>query len=209
MKYQLHNEPFPYLIIDDYFDPPVEQAVFQELAMIEGKLHDDGNRKNEETLLKKRRGAFLGEIYKPEEFNHSPFCVSNRCIIPQVVSKYRLMEEYKDNWFFYSLDFSRVTALISYYENGGYYKPHSDASIMTGLTWMYYEPKKFEGGDLIFPDYGVTIECIHNRTIFFPGMIRHAVTKMSMKPEDEGKGLGRWCLTSFTGWVENRDTQIT
>ena len=68
------------------------------------------------------------------------------------------------------------------------------------LVWFYKEPKKFEGGDLEFPDYETAdgipkVEVRNNRILIFPSIIRHAVTTISMKEEDMGKKLGRFCMT--------------
>ena len=49
------------------------------------------------------------------------------------------------------------TSFLSYYEDGDYFKPHEDNCKLTVLNWMYKEPKRFTGGDLVFPDYNKTI----------------------------------------------------
>jgi hypothetical protein len=194
VKYELHNEPFPYLIVDDYYDPLVEKEVFRELSLIEKRLHHDGK---VGYLNKHRLCVFMGEMYGEDEPHQSIVFRANHNIIPMIFERYRGVKEYKDNWFFYGLRCDKLATLFSYYENNTYYESHADASFFTGLTWMYHRPRKFEGGDLIFTDYDVTIECVHNRTIFFPGIVNHSVTEVLMKPEDEGKGLGRWCISNF------------
>ena len=87
--------------------------------------------------------------------------------------------------------------LISYYENNDYYKAHADTSDITALTWLFKEPKRFTGGDLIFPDTEERIECKNNKIILFPGCIRHQVTEINMEKQHQNQKLGRWCITQF------------
>jgi hypothetical protein len=98
--------------------------------------------------------------------------------------------------------------MVNYYEEGKYYKSHTDVSVVTQLTWLFREPKMFDGGDLILTDMGETIECVHNRTVFFPGFYPHEVTKVTMSEEwnqlsdavkwDTGGGYyGRFSIANF------------
>ena len=87
------------------------------------------------------------------------------------------------------------TSFLSYYEDGDYFKPHEDNCKLTVLNWMYKEPKRFTGGNLVFPDYNKTIELESNKVIIFPSKITHAVNTTSM--DEKYKGMGRWCITYF------------
>ena len=62
---------------------------------------------------------------------------------------------------------------------------------------MYKQPKLFEGGNLILTDYGYQFEPWFNRTYIMPGVVEHEVTEVTMKAEDCGKGLGRYCISNF------------
>jgi predicted 2-oxoglutarate/Fe(II)-dependent dioxygenase YbiX len=86
--------------------------------------------------------------------------------------------------------------MLSEYSHGDYYPAHFDRSNMTLLLWFYPEPKPFMGGDLIFPDFDVTVECKSNTGVLFFGPIRHEVTKV--------QGNGRYTLTGFT---QNKDVE--
>ena len=104
------------------------------------------------------------------------------------------------SWWFKNMCLPDSTVLFSYYENGDFYKAHADEFVATMLVWFYKEPKKFEGGDLEFPDYETAdgipkVEVRNNRILIFPSIIRHAVTPISMEEEDMGKKLGRFCMT--------------
>ena len=80
--------------------------------------------------------------------------------------------------------------LMSRYDDGDKYDMHYDRSFFTLLVWLYDEPKPFTGGDLIFNDFDVTIECKNNTGVIFLGPWHHEVTEV--------KGHGRYTLTMFT-----------
>ena len=90
---------------------------------------------------------------------------------------------------------SDETSFLAYYDDGDYFKPHEDNCKLTVLNWMYKEPKRFAGGDLVFPNYNKTIEIESNKAIIFPGKITHEVNTTSM--DEKYKGMGRWCITHF------------
>tara|TARA_R100001443_G_scaffold97980_1_gene104933 strand:+ start:2059 stop:2643 length:585 start_codon:yes stop_codon:yes gene_type:complete len=89
------------------------------------------------------------------------------------------------------------STLIAYYEDTQYYKPHTDLAKYSVLIWIFKEPKKFTGGDLILPDLDVKIECKNNRMVLFPGMCVHEVTEIKMKKTKNKLGDGRWCIVHF------------
>jgi Rps23 Pro-64 3,4-dihydroxylase Tpa1-like proline 4-hydroxylase len=69
--------------------------------------------------------------------------------------------------------------------------------VLTAMTYLYKEPKAFEGGDLVLTEYGYAFEPWFNRTYIMPGVVEHEVTEIKMKQEDCGKGLGRYCIANF------------
>ena len=81
--------------------------------------------------------------------------------------------------------------LVSYYEDGSYYKPHVDAAIMTCISYHWKEPKEFTGGDLHFGDFKVPIE--NNCLLIFPSCTEHEVSPVS--------GQGRYAITQFLNFV--------
>jgi Rps23 Pro-64 3,4-dihydroxylase Tpa1-like proline 4-hydroxylase len=93
--------------------------------------------------------------------------------------------------------------VLHYYEHSDYYLPHRDNSAFTCLIWLYKEPRRFAGGDFRIDALERDIELKNNRLVIFPSCFLHSVTPLSMKPDDLGKGLGRYCLTTFlyiNGW---------
>ena len=98
---------------------------------------------------------------------------------------------------------------VRYYHDQEYYDPHIDRSFhFLAFSYFYKEPKKFEGGELIFPQYDYEFSCENNSLIFFPGWVEHGVKKISIKDSDYFEGCGRYAITSFFGckdkWQENQ-----
>lgn len=197
MEIKKYNEKFPLIVIDDFYNQESLESIWEELNFLcypsklenpetsRGAVDDNGGE------LKNIGSIFLSQIY-------SNFTKSN-IFLESLETQKVLVEVFKDHdsWFFQNFYHKGVNTLVSYYENGGYYKAHQDASIATVLNWFYKEPKRFEGGDLHFPDYDMTIKVKNNRLIVFPSCIRHEVFKVEMEEQDCNKKLGRFCVTHF------------
>ncbi len=115
---------------------------------------------------------------------------------------FKEMVETKTSFGGFMTNTRRNSMMVNYYENDKYYKSHRDVSVITQLTWLYREPKMFRGGDLIFTDMDETIDCVSNRTVFFPGYYKHEVTSVNMNDEWEGEYkdkdyYGRFSIANF------------
>ena len=142
------------------------------------------------TLKRTNVSKFLDNVYQNDR-DVSPILTFNRRIFdPQILNQ-------GDSWFFSGLKIHRDFTLLSYYGDGDYYKSHTDSCVCTALTWLHREPKEFKGGDLIFPDHEVTVQCKNNRVLIFPAMINHEVLKIEPVGESLRAGFGRWCITQF------------
>ena len=92
------------------------------------------------------------------------------------------------------------SSLIAYYEDTQYYKPHTDAAMQfLAFSYFHKEPKKFSGGDLIFPKYDYRFECPNNSLIMMPGWVEHGVSKVNIEDSEYYDGYGRYSITSFFG----------
>jgi len=69
------------------------------------------------------------------------------------------------------------STLINFYKQGDYYKAHMDDSCFTAIT--FFELEKFNGGELFFPEYKLSIEALHNRVVIFPGFISHSAKEIA------------------------------
>ena len=101
------------------------------------------------------------------------------------------------NPFFKTMKFNRNTGtLLTYYDESEYYKNHVDIFFVTVLTWIYKEPKVFEGGEFVIEDE-LTIDCVRGRIVFMPSYALHKVLPVTMPKDKQGKGLGRYSISQF------------
>ena len=92
------------------------------------------------------------------------------------------------------------TTKVRYYHDGEFYDPHTDRDFQfLAFSYFYKEPKKFSGGDLIFPEYDFKISCDNNSMVIFPGWVEHGVRKVTIKDSEYYEGNGRYSITSFFG----------
>ena len=206
----LHDKPeqFPYIVIDNLYDKEELKGIWKELNFLEDKLPDhveqhlgssatQGNVK-----LKASKGISLDTFYTERKSSNILKC--NRKIFDVLL---KLKEDKLGlTFFFKNLHCNYDQSSVAYYENKDYYKSHWDIAKVTCLTWLHKEPKRYTGGDLIFTDYDIKIDCISNRCVIFPGSIEHEVTQISMDKKYIGKGNGRWTIVQFLyERYDNRD----
>ena len=205
-----YNEPFPYILIDDFYNQSELDGIWQELdylchpkrmgrSSIErgsaADVYSDGTRE----LIKNAWDMFLDSFFISRD--SSNILEINRKLINKEMFKNH------PHWLFNDVGaLNEDNTLIMYYENNDEYKPHRDLARLTGITWFYREPKKFTGGNLRFPWFDMEIECKHNRVIVFPSSIPHGVDKVGMEENDMGKKLGRFAMTQFLSCMDTPET---
>ena len=97
---------------------------------------------------------------------------------------------------------------VRYYHDNQYYEPHIDKTVQfLAFSYFYREPKKFKGGELIFPKYDYTFSCDNNSLIMMPGWVEHGVSKVSIKDSDYFDGYGRYAVTSFFSNKDKKETE--
>ena len=191
------KDPFPYLKIENLYTEEELELIGDELIFLNHKCkledpEDTGSAKDSsDNLLKENKGLFLDDLYKRRE-------ISNILSVNRKIFNKEYLEAYASLSFGYKsiLECNVDTTLISYYENGGYYKPHKDDAVHTVLTWFFETPKMFEGGDLFFPEYNEKIEIQQNMAIIFPSFVLHSVDEVKMD-ENLNRGFGRHCMSQF------------
>lgn len=194
------EDPFPYLIVENLYNEDELKLIWQELEFLNHpcKLElpeNIGGALEDFELISNNRGLFLDDLYKKREISNI-LTVNRKIFTDSYFNAYASL-----NFSYKSLKYTNFDrTLLSYYEHGNYYKPHSDNSVHTILTWFYKEPKAFFGGDLYFPEYKHYIKIKNNMTVIFPGFISHEVDKVRMK-DNSLSGYGRYCMTQFTTYV--------
>jgi hypothetical protein len=191
----LCREPFEYIIIDNTYTDEELKLIFLELDFwaLSGNLmgleHTGTARWEHNGEPKKRNiGVFLDSVYA--ERNYSNILKFNRKI-------YRIQLDKPSTILNQLRESDSDATLVSYYENEMRYGSHKDECVLTAVTYLYKQPKAFEGGDLVLTEYGYAFEPWFNRTYIMPGVVEHEVTEIKMKQEDCGKGLGRYCIANF------------
>ena len=90
---------------------------------------------------------------------------------------------------------NRFSYLVNYYDKDDFYKAHKDSCVLSGLLFLYKEPKQFEGGELVFTDTGQTITPENNLFVLFPSYLKHQVNPVIM--DEAGTGYGRYSIAGF------------
>jgi len=192
----IKNEPFPYILIDDFYDQSELDGIWEELDYL---CHP---KRMGRSSIERGAATIEGQSIKNtwDLWLDDFFTLRDSSNILEINRKLLDQEMFKNHphWLFNHLDaLNGDNTQILYYENNDEYKPHRDLGRLTSLTWFYREPKKFTGGNLRFPWFDIEIECKHNRVILFPSSIPHGVDKVGMEEKDMGKKLGRFAMSQF------------
>jgi hypothetical protein len=196
MKITHYNAPFEYVKVENMYDDAELADIYTELTYFhKSKLmrppEMTGSAVDEESrVTKKNKAIFLDTLY--QDRYSSLILRRNRKLFTLDLPYHEL-----SSYFNVVKTSTKDTTLISYYEDSDYYKPHRDISILTALTYFYAEPKRFSGGELEIPRYGVSLEPTNNVTYIFCGQEMHAVAPITMDKDDLGKNLGRYCMAQF------------
>ena len=87
---------------------------------------------------------------------------------------------------------------VRYYHNNDQYKPHIDMLWnFLAFSYFYREPKRFSGGNLLFPKYDYEYPCDNNSLIILPSYVEHGVQEVKIDNSDYFDGMGRYAITHF------------
>ena len=194
---QSFNEPFPYVVVDDFFSEKELVNIYNELDWyVSNYQHYFDSPRRTGTAVdlrsaqkKSNAGFFIDGVY-----THPKYSSIARCSESFFNSS---IANIKDNYIIGKNALPANGILLSYYNNGDFYKPHSDQSYLTACLWLYKEPKRYEGGNFIFSDCNLPIECKNNRMVIFPGSVVHEVTEIKMNKDDYYNGYGRFTVSYF------------
>lgn len=202
--------PFPHIIINNFYNEEELKLIWQELdfytapkKLLEpkdyGGVIDATN----------SRAIILDEVYGDFYRDISNILTTNRKLFTSGVLN--VLEDVHPSCRCATLANQDITKL-RYYHNEDYYDPHTDHTVaFLAFSYFYKEPKKFQGGELEFPEYDYELECVNNSTIIFPGWVEHGVKKVSIEESDYYDGMGRYCVSNFmyyrhdTDGVDNND----
>ena len=211
MKEQLeaviYCDPYPLMVVNNFYNE-------EELALIWKEL--DFYTEPNKLLEAEEYGGVIGytnakallldQIYKKSKDGKTDYRnISNILTVNRKLFSCGVLDTYaeihdcvglanKTNW-----DITKVR----YYHDGEYYDPHTDSPFQfLAFSYFYREPKRFDGGHLIFPRYDYEFNCEHNSLIMMPAWVEHGVSEVSIKESDYYDGYGRYAITHFFGCKE-------
>jgi hypothetical protein len=179
MDLHLHKNPFPYIVIDNFFTREEYSEVWEEILFLASKMRppdETGVAKDRGIPMKRGMGVFIEsffqDYYDSNIFKYSKKLFRKECI-----------EQISSSDFFYcpykAINISNAT-LVQVYRNGDYYLPHKDNSLYTAVTLIHKEPKEYNGGDFYFPESNHVVELQNNQTIIFPSIVDHGVSEVKL-----------------------------
>ena len=202
----LLKDPFPHMIVENFYNDDELKLIWEELDFYtkDGKLFDAEefggivNKTNSKAI-------WLDKVFSKKYRNLSNILKVNRKLFDSVIlDAFSSIHDCCSIAKFCNHD----TTKVRYYHDGNYYEPHTDKTVQfLGFSYFYREPKKFEGGELMFPKYDYTFDCPNNSLIMMPGWVEHGVSKISIKNSDYFDGYGRYAVTSFFGMKDKKETE--
>ena len=191
------KQPFPHLIIKNFYNPEELELIWEELKFYTkpGKFLDAKgfggvvDKTNSHAII-------LDEIYKTNRKLSNILTVNRKLFTSETLD---LFAEIHDCCCIANQSNYDVTK-VRYYYNDDYYDPHTDKSFQfLAFSYFHKQPKKFSGGELLFPKYDYYYPCDDNSMIIFPGWVEHGVSKVKINDSEYYDGHGRYAITSFFG----------
>jgi predicted 2-oxoglutarate/Fe(II)-dependent dioxygenase YbiX len=177
MKIEYFSSPVPFYIIREYLTKDEYSFYFKQIQKLKPMLKREGTGGAvdlEGGLKKQNQGVWIDSQHPITKLNDKLFGP--------------VSWETRNDWFYRMLTKKmNYSILLNYYEDGDYYLPHIDDSIITTILYLWEEPKTFTGGELCFGEFVVPIE--NNSMVIFPSMTEHSVNRL--------EGYGRWAITNF------------
>ena len=198
-----HIKPFPHVIFYNFYNSNELVLIWDELKFYTrpNKLFDVEKYKGVVGHTK-AKAIYLDDIFsKKNRVLSNILTVSRKVFDSQILQPF---SEIHDSCSLATLANYDITK-VRYYHNGDYYKPHTDTFFeFLAFSYFYKEPKKFDGGNLIFPKYDYEFSCNHNSLIMMPAWVEHGVSEVSIKDSDYYDGYGRYAITHFFGCKEKQ-----
>jgi hypothetical protein len=185
--------PFEHVIIENYYDHDELELMWKEIEFLTPNLLNPeftNSATENGSSLKQGKGIFLEDVYKNRNLSYI-LRFNRKLWHPTILHE---LEKISPWWKSIRLCNKDYT-LLNYYQNESFYKPHTDNSVITAISVLYKDEKNFDGGDLIFSEYNLTIPKLSNSLIIFPSQVFHSVSDIQMK--NEGNFGGRYSMAQF------------
>lgn len=192
-----YQEPFPLLVIDNFYDERELELIWEELNFYTqpGKLMNAKDYGGIEEYTN-AKALLLDDIYEKNRKISNILTLNRKLFDSGVLNYFASLHPCCGIATETNYDITKVR----YYHDREYYDPHKDKSYhFLGFSYFHKTPKKFTGGELFFPEYDFELECNNNSMIIFPGWVEHGVKEVRIDDYDYFGGYGRYAITSFFG----------
>ena len=194
------NPTFPFLVIDDWYTPEEEKAVWKELDFFSVTPKNKIDRAENTIVARNKDGSskskayrfYIEDYYKKREI--SPIL---NCTYKQKSSEFHNIISECMPYARSFLTSNSDSSLLSYYEENDHYKPHHDTFAWTCLIWMVREPRLFDGGDFKLNEPDIEVKLKNNRMVMFPCCYLHSVLPVKFHTQPKEIGYGRYTITHF------------
>ena len=191
-------EPFPHIVFHDFYTDEELDLIWEELKFYTrpNKLFDVEDYMGVVGYTK-AKALHLDSVYTGKNRVLSNILeVTRKVFDKEILETFSKLDDCCSFAKFTNYDHTKVR----YYHNGDYYKPHTDTYFeFLAFSYFYKEPKRFDGGNLIFPKYDYEFNCEHNSIIMMPAWVEHGVSEVKIKDSDYYDGYGRYAITHFFG----------
>jgi len=194
------NPVFPFLVIDNWYTPNEEKAVWKELDFFSATPKDQIDRAENTLVARHSDGTskskayrfYIDGFYKKREL--SPIL---NCMYKQLTPEFHNIISECMPYARSFLSSNKDSSLLSYYEEKDHYESHHDTSLWTCLIWMVREPRLFNGGDFTLNEPDIEVKLKNNRMVMFPCCYLHSVSPVKFHTQPKEIGFGRYTITHF------------
>ena len=198
-------DPFPHIIVQNFYNPDELKLIWEELNYYTkpGKLL---NAKDFGGVIDKTNShaLILDSIYNNRNLSNI-LQVNRKLFTCGIINEFCNLHPCCSHANICNSDLTK----IRYYHEGEYYQPHVDIQFdFLSFSYFYKEPKKFDGGELIFPDHDYSYNCENNSMILMPSWVKHGVNDVSMQDPDYSDyfdGWGRYAITNFLSYQKKEN----
>ena len=194
------NPTFPFLVIDDWYTPNEEKAVWKELDFLSATPKDQIDRAENTIVARDKDGTarsnayrfYIEDFYQKRELSPIINCMYKQRT-PEFHNIIKECIPYARSFLSSNCD----SSLLSYYEENDHYEPHHDTFAWTCLVWMVREPRLFNGGDFKLNEPDIEVKLKNNRMVMFPCCYLHSLSPVKFHTQPKEIGYGRYTITHF------------
>ena len=194
------NPTFPFVVVDNWYTPNEEKAVWKELDFFSATPKVQIDRAENTIVARNSDGSskskayrfYIESFYQKREL--SPIL---NCMYKQRTPEFRNIISECMPYARSFLSSNSDSSLLSYYEENDHYESHHDTFLWTCLIWMVREPRLFNGGDFKLNEPDIEVKLKNNRMVMFPCCYLHSVSPVKFHTQPKEIGYGRYTITHF------------